>query len=108
MRLALNRVRIKYREIIPFYNPMHTGYTEKENGTIQWLDFTIWMGKLGVILFDIRRRGGRRPYEHRAWKAKKDYLDQRNIPYLVVDRKGSSQEYEMLIRRFIRKERHAT
>ena len=107
-RIALRKIGLRYKEIIPFFNPLHTGFKENENGTIQWLDFCILMPtkKMAVILFDIKQGGrGQKPYEYRSYNTKRQYLKDRNIPCLIMKRSYTSMEMEIVIRRFLQKEK---
>lgn len=106
LRNALANLKLRYRELVPFFNPIHTGFRDNEDGTIQWLDACIYQNKMLVILFDVRYPGhGVKPHELRSFEAKKSYLQERAIPFLVLNRKYTSQEMEMRIRMFLRKEK---
>lgn len=108
VRTALSRLHIKYRELEPFFNPFHFGFRENEAGAIQWLDVCILLPNkhMAVLLFNIRYgQSGVKPHERRAEKAKHAYLNYKKIPYIVLPRTHTSQEYQAVISRFIRKER---
>jgi hypothetical protein len=99
---TLKKIRIPFREIVPFKNKLYRGWKDAEpEFSIQWLDFVVYAeGKLMVLLF--REREGH-AYKKKAWRAKQDFLLEKNIPFLILERSYGSQEIEVLIRRFIRK-----
>lgn len=91
-RNALNRLGIRYKEIVPVFNKFH------KNGTIQWIDFLIYSGGMMAILFALSRDYGHKQREKDALKAKTDLLISKHIPYLVLLREDSQQEMETKIR----------
>lgn len=105
-RVALQTIGLRYKEIMAFFNPLHTGFRENEKGTIAWLDFIIQMPnkRIAVILFDIQYPGhGVKPHERRGFEDKQQYLKDRKVPFLILKRHFTSQEMEILIRRFIQR-----
>lgn len=106
VRTALERLHIRYREAVPIWNPLHRGVHNDLDGGVQWLDFVIFMPhkRIGVLLFGHRVGGGPKEYERRYLETKEAFLQERNIPRLTLGRISTSQEYEILIYRFCRKE----
>lgn len=103
VRNALSRIGVRYRELIPFYNPHHS-VIDRHVGGIQWLDFTLFHKRLIVLLFD--------PYYSTGYGAqravqsledKKRFLNEKGVPCLELGRFMTSQEYEITIRLFLRK-----
>lgn len=96
VRWAIMKLGMKYREIVPFMNPLHRG------GAVQWLDFCVWSGKkMFVIMFP---PNGSHPYEKNGLEHKKQLLREKGIPYIVVPRHHTSQIYATMISNFVRKE----
>lgn len=103
VRIALDRIRINFMELVPFYNPLNTGFRNNEDGTIQWLDFAVYSHEIGMFIVQFQNTE-RHEHQRRAFNDKKKYIkDVKKIPLLIINRHGTSQEYEILIRMFIRK-----
>lgn len=106
MRVALSRIGCRYREIVPVFNVAWAGRTGRNpGGVLQWLDFVILhpiYKRIGVILFIPGNRWEKHKMD--ALRAKQIYLDRKGIPYIVVNRKDTSQVYEIIIRRWMKKE----
>lgn len=104
VRKALASLGFRYKELVPFLNPDYRGWKEKEEGSIQWLDFCVWSGKrMFVVMFEVTKHA-HHAYHLEAWAAKKRLLEDKNIPYLVVSKTHTSQVYNLLISKFVRKE----
>ncbi len=107
VRSALNKIGFRYKEIIPFYNPLYNGHKGQYNGSIQWVDFLVYnklTGKMFALQFDVKNRhGGVLQRKKDVHRTKQEYLKQKGIPVLVLDRYWTGQEYEMRIRMFLRK-----
>lgn len=111
LKVAVDRLKIPYRQMVPFYNPLYNGWKDETEGAIQWADFVLFKERIFVVRFTHKyRSGGAMKYKKKSYEAMKQYLTERNIPMLTVDRHHSSQEYELLIRRFMRqmKPKHET
>ena len=109
VRTALKHINIIYHELMPFFNPLHTGFREKENGSVQWIDFTCYTKETGMFVLQFNPRYGQsgvKPHERRAYQNKRDYVEKiKKIPFLLLSRNETSQIYEARIRRLIQKER---
>lgn len=104
VRKALERMHIRYKELVPVVNPFHHNWKETHTKGISWLDFTIFIGRLAVLLFHPQYgQSGVKPHEWKAFQAKKDLLESRDIPYVILNRKSTSYEYEIMIRKMIRR-----
>ena len=104
LRKAIIRCGLNHRENVMVWNPFHMGASENLDGGVQWLDFVIRRptGGLLVVLFPAQYLwGGGNERKHRALAAKKRLLTEKNMPYLVVPRNSSSQEFQLLITREI-------
>jgi hypothetical protein len=109
VRAALKRiVGTVYHEIVPFANPYHTGFKETElSGSIQWLDFVVYDRNLGMFVMQFNPQYGQsglKPHEKRAFLDKEKYITERGFPFLTLSRLHTSQEYEIRIRMFIKKQ----
>ncbi len=103
VRIALDRIRLNFMELVPFYNPLNTGFRDNENGTIQWLDFTVYSHEIGMFIIQFQNTE-RHEHQRRAFNDKKKYIGEiKKLPILIINRQGTSQEYEIIIRMFIRK-----
>lgn len=112
VREALSRIKVRYWEYVQFHNPLYTGMRSKMNGGDQWAEFVIRMldGRLGIILFNLEYRGSDghngKSFERHAQAEKIQYLQERNIPYLILPRMNSSgQGYEVYIEFWMKKEK---
>lgn len=108
VRKALENLGLRYKEIVPIYNPAWKGNTGSyPDGYVQWYDFFYLMpnGHMACLLFDLNypTHGGVKPRERLAFNAKKAFLSERKIPCLVVPRIWSSSEYEVTIKMFSRR-----
>ena len=102
VRTALRKIGLRYREIVPFINPHFKGHLEEHDRSISWLDFCIFHKKMYVLLFNPKRaEGGMHAWQKKSWQSKLQVLEEKGIPYLILDKNLSSQEYEFLIRRRI-------
>ncbi len=103
VRTALERIGLKYRETEPFYNPLYNGYKNQTIGSVQWLDFVVYLKskrRILVILFNPKHgTGGLHKRQKESFNSKCKYMEQRNIPYTVIPKTYSSYEYEIVIRR---------
>ena len=104
VRNALKLVGLRYKEIIPFYDPAYHGYKQQTVGSIQWVDFLIYE-KHKRIMFAIQFRlaGGAHKRTKERYNSKINYLEQRGIKVLQLRRDETTQAYEMRIRMFIRR-----
>lgn len=103
IRDALKRIGLRYKELVPFYNPTYNGHRNQYDGSIQWVDFLVYKNRMFAIQFDVKNRhGGVLQRKKDVHKTRKQYLEQRGIPVLIVDRYWTGQEYEMRIRMFLR------
>jgi hypothetical protein len=101
LRNALKRVRLPYKEVVAFINPHHLG------GRMQWLDFVVWVSSkrhMGVILFDHKWGAGHSPSNRTiaANSLKKQFLSERGTPILILPRHYATDEYELLLRRWVK------
>lgn len=98
VRKALGSLNVKYRELVPFINPLYRGWKNTTPAAIQWLDFAIFYDKLMVVQFHPKYpSGGVKHYEWDKFFALLDYLEEREVPYVVVERRHTSQEYRFYI-----------
>lgn len=103
VRRALERAHYRYKEIIPVWNPFATGFHDDQEGAIQWFDFAVLMPskRMGIILFDPHYgASGTHEWELRQFANKQRLLRYKRIPYIVLKRTSTSQEYEICIRRW--------
>ncbi len=101
MRRALAKLKLRYWEVIRFWNPYWKGkWQTEDDGGYQWLDFVLHIKGhgAGVILFPAKyRRSGAHPFQIRAFENKIQFLKEHQIPYLVVERYWTSDEYAVKI-----------
>jgi len=106
-KIAVSKLGYKFMEIVPFYNPLYNGNKNQYSGSIQWIDFLIYVPrikKMIAIQFEAKSKsGGVHKRTKDVLRTKIEYLKQKGIPTLVIAKHLSSQEYEMLIRMFIAK-----
>lgn len=105
---ALKNLKVRYWEKVRIFNPLYTGMRTPVDGGYQWLDFAVRMmhGKVGVLIFPPSYGSGRpHLFEKRSLEQKKAFLSQKGIPYLVLSRMMSSQQYEVYIEFWMRKEK---
>lgn len=96
MKMALARVGFKYKEIVPFYDPLAD--------TIQWADFLVYeRNKKTTFCIQFKLAGGAHQRTKNRYNSKIKYLEQKGIKVLQVRRDQTSQIYEAQIRMFIRK-----
>lgn len=106
--LALTKLKLRYRQVVQFWNPLYTGLRRRVDGGRQWLDFVIRTPYgMAVIMFKPSYSKGSNAhlFEKRALDEKKAFLEQKGIPYLVLSRLKSQQEYEVEIEFWLRKEK---
>ncbi len=106
VRQVLDKLRLRYWEQVRIWNPHFTGLRTRIEGGYQWLEFLVRRkARLFVIIFK-PTYGGSRPhkFELRALEEKKVFLEERHIPYLILPRTHSLQEYEIRVELWIRKE----
>jgi hypothetical protein len=104
VRKALDDLGFRYRELVPYLNSNYHGWKGENDQTIQWLDFCVWSGKkMFVVLFEVKKHSTHQS-RLEGWAAKKRFLEEHQIPYLVVSVQETSQVYKMLIKTFVRKE----
>jgi hypothetical protein len=98
VRRALINLHYRYREAVPFRNPLRK--------SVQWLEFVVQMpgGRIIVLMFGKRLRGGWMLRELEAIKKKQEYLEGKGVPYLILPRNLSSQHYQIHIMFAVRKE----
>lgn len=105
---SLTNLRMRFWKQVRIYNPLFTGLRTRIDGGYQWLDFVI-RAPFGaaVILFKTSYSNGSNAhlFEKRALSEKQAFLEQRGIPYLVLSRMKSQQQYEVEIEFWIRKEK---
>lgn len=103
VRAALHRLKMRYKELVPFKNMDYKGRNGKHHGSIQWVDFLVYSkGKMcALIFYPNRGTGGLHKYKKESLAAKTKLLTDKGIPYLILKRNLSSMEYEILIRRLV-------
>lgn len=103
VREALRKLKVRYWETVQVWNPNYTGMRRRVEGGPQWLDFLLRLpdGRLGVLMF---KQTGLHTFEKRALEEKKAFLIQRAIPYLIISKGYSQDEYEIRIEFWMRKE----
>jgi hypothetical protein len=105
VQLSLENLHLRYWEAIIFWNPQYTGLRRRVNGGWQWLDFVVRTpyGKLALIFKP--QYGGSRAhlFEKRALAEKKAFLDDKGIPYLILSRMHSREQYEIILVMWMRK-----
>lgn len=112
IRNALARIGIKYKEAVAFYNPQYNGYKNQTDGSIQWLDYVLYIPekkKILILLMSIKRpnKSGVVKRDKNSFKAKIDYLTDTGREFFVLPHDYSTQEYELVIRTIIRRmEKH--
>lgn len=100
VRTALQRLGLRYRETVPFLNPLYKGWKGQVDAAIQWLDFAVWLdGRMVVLMFHPKHKtGGMKKHEKVSWQAKLRFLEEKGITYRVLTRSDTSQIYEFIIR----------
>lgn len=104
---ALKKLGIRCWQQVEFWSPDHVGRYENLHGGWQWLDFVVRMpyGKPGVILlYGNWTHSGLHRYQKREIETKKAFLKKKGLPYLILPRTYSQQEYEVRIEWWMRKE----
>lgn len=110
VRAALDILKFRYMEIVPIFCPLwHGKRGDKVEGDLVWYDFFYMMpnGHMACILFDLIYvpSHGSKPSERLAFQVKQDYMKQRGVPCLVLDRKSTVPEYAVQIQTFNRRNR---
>lgn len=101
---ALANLKVRYCQEISFWNPLHKGKHGDLDGGTQWVDFVV-KGKqrpFVIILDDPSKRW--KEYEKAYHSNKLMGLSQRSIPFLILPAYRRSQEYQILIYQFMKKE----
>jgi len=105
VREALRKSGIHYKDFVMFYN---------KHDQMQYIDFLFkYKGRFVALLWDYKRRkkfgtrykwswGSMKPEEKINWARKKEFLNERGIPYLLLTRYNSSDEYRVIIGRWLR------
>jgi hypothetical protein len=104
VKTALHTLRLRYCQEVSFWNPRHAGKHGDWDGGLQWVDFIVRpKGKraFAVILDDPSKRW--KAYEKIAHQIKQEGLNDRGVPFLIVPKGMSSQEYQLKIAWFMRK-----
>lgn len=103
VKAALDLLHIRYWDTVGIRNP-HLVRRGGQKGGEQWLDFVIQVKGFGagVLLFPAKYIGsGATPLQIEYLKAKQRRLDERGVPYLMLDRRKSQAEYAVEITRWI-------
>lgn len=103
IRNALNNLKLHYWQEVSFWNPLHTGKHDDLDGGLQWVDFVV-KGKIVpfVILHDDPQKR-KKEYEKRYLQTKEKGLDARGYLILKLPAGKTSQEYQVTIYMFIRR-----
>lgn len=104
VKIALGNLKLRYCQEISFWNDLHRGNLGDLWGGLQWVDFVVRAkGKPAFVLIldDPSKRW--KSYEKEYHKNKLAGLDQRGIPYKLLKKGMSSQEYQVAIAWFMRK-----
>ena len=103
IRHALTKMNLRWCEEISFWNEQHRGKQGDLSAGLQWLDFVVRKGKrpFVLILDDPMKRW--KEYERKYLVTKQTELTRRGIPYVLLPARLSSQEYWILIQRFMKK-----
>lgn len=102
---ALKRKKIRYWKFVSFWNPYHKGARNNIDAGFQWAEFVIALpnGRVGAILVNIwGLTGGPHKYQKRAMETKKRFLDERKIPWILLDKTSNTMEYMFLISKWIK------
>ena len=99
IRQALVTLKLRYHEHISVWNNDHhpAGYA----GAFQLLDFVIVRPYFVILVRN--RKSIKKPTEVSAWEAKQTLLRKRKVPFLILDHIHTSQEYQVMIQRFMMK-----
>lgn len=108
VRQALKRLGLRYWQQVLIWNPGYTGLRRRVNGGRQWIDFVLKTPfGMGALIFNPTYSNSRpHLFEKRALQEKKDFLDSKHIPYLILPRRYSLDEYDAAITFWLRKETH--
>lgn len=104
VKQALANLKLRYCQEVSFWNDLHRGHHGDLDGGLQWVDFVVRAkGKPAFVLIldDPSKRW--KSYEKEYHKNKLAGLDQRGIPYRLLKKGMSSQEYQVVITWFMRK-----
>lgn len=106
IKIALGNLKLRYCQEVSFWNELHQPETKKGklDAGLQWVDFAVRpKGKrmFVIILDDPSKRW--KEHEKTAYKSKQDGLTQRNIPFIILKKGMSSQEYSIQIMWYLRK-----
>jgi hypothetical protein len=104
IRTALNTLKLNYCQEVSFWNPLHKGRRGTWDAGLQWVDFVVKpKGKQAFVILHDDPRKRFKSYEKIAFQVKQEGLNQRNVPYLILPKGMTSQEYQIKITFFIRK-----
>jgi hypothetical protein len=104
IKTALGSMKLRYCQEVSFWNVHHRGNTGDLDGGLQWVDFVVRPRNkraFVIILDDPSKRW--KPYEKMYYSNKLMGLTQRGIPFVVLPKGMSSQEYWLKITWFMRK-----
>lgn len=103
VRKALSSLGIRYREAVVFINPYYYGSKDEyKDGTPQWLDFCIFKERMYAIIFYPSYKGsGVTKRNRRVFDTKIEWLKYKQIPYLILDRRHTSQVHKYKIQTFL-------
>jgi hypothetical protein len=104
VKTALHTLKLRYCQEVSFWNPRHTGRHGDWDGGLQWVDFVarpIGKHPFIIILDDPSKRW--KAYEKEYHRNKLTGLNDRLIPFILLPRGMSSQEYQIKIAWFMRK-----
>lgn len=104
LKYALQNARYRYWIGVSFWNHYFTGKHDNLTGGYQWVDYVIHIKGKGaaILLFPPGHAGGGpHEYEVRSMEQKKKYLEEKGIPYKILSRHFNSQEYEIIVRRWV-------
>ena len=106
VRTALDNLKLRYCQEVSFWNNHHRGKQGDLDGGLQWVDFVVRKrGKRPFVLIYDDPKKRFKEYERNYLETKKLELTERNIPFLLLPAGLSSQEYWVLIYRFIQKQK---
>jgi hypothetical protein len=106
VKQALANLKLRYCQEVSFWNVNHTGKHNDLDGGLQWVDFVVRAkGKQAfvIILDDPMKRW--KPHEKAYHSNKQLGLHDRGVPFIILPKGMSSQEYQLKIAWFMRKVR---
>jgi hypothetical protein len=102
IKQGIANLRMRYCQEVSFWNPLHTGKHGDWDGGLQWVDVVVWSKKaVPIILDDPTKRT--KPYEKDYLSNKLAGLKARGLIPLILPAHRSSQEYQILIFRHLKK-----